>query len=157
MHFANRRLDNNLADHILINVQGTMSQSWEPVTAGALFQKTGAEWLLKMSPDVTVAEVRWTRLAQEAYKCWEDEQNRKQEEEDRCQAVATAKRDLSPAMDSRKACTVARVAPTPRPVGETEQEATPAQAPEPAGPVIELVEITEQDLDSIILYDGFAL
>ena len=56
-----------------------------------------------------------------------------------------------------KACTVARVAPTPRPVGETEQEATPAQAPEPAGPVIELVEITDQDLDSIILYDGFAL
>ena len=41
--------------------------------------------------------------------------------------------------------------------GGTEQEATPAQAPEPAGPVIELVEITDQDLDSIILYDGFAL
>ena len=35
---------------------------------------------------------------------------------------------------------------------EAEQEATPAQAPEPEGPVIELVEITDQDLD-----DGFAL
>ena len=54
---------------------------------------------------------------------------------------------------------VTRVAPTPRPVGETEaeQEATPAQAPEPVGPMIELVEITDQDLDSIILYDRFTL
>ena len=138
MHFAIHRLDNKLADYILIYVQGTMSQSWEPVTAGALFQKTGAEWLLKMSPDVTIAEVRWTRPDQEAYKCWEDERNREQEEEDRCQAMAPAKRDLSPAMDSGKVRPVARVAPTPRPVGETEaeQEATPAQAPEPAGPVI---------------------
>ena len=110
-----------------------------------------------MSPDVTVAEVRWTLLAQEAYKCWEDERNRKQEEEDWCQAVAMAKRNLSPAIDSGKARPVARVAPTPRPVGETEQEATPAQAPEPAGPLIELVEIIDQDLDSIILYHGFAL
>ena len=73
--------------------------------------------------------------------------------------MAPAKRDLSPAVDSGKVCPVARVAPTPRPVEETEaeQEATPAQAPEPAGPVIELVETTDQDLESFILYDGFAL
>ena len=65
----------------------------------------------------------------------------------------------SAAVGSGKVRPVARVAPTPRPVGETEaeQEATPAQAPEPARPVIELVEITDQDLDNIILYDGFAL
>ena len=134
-----------------------MALSWEPVTAGALFQKTGVEWLLKMSPDVTVAEVQWTRLAQEAYKCWEEERNQKQEEEDRCQAVAMAKKDRRPAIDSGKARPVARVAPTPRPVGEIGQEAYPAQAPEPAGPLIELVEITDQELDNIILYDGFAL
>ena len=73
--------------------------------------------------------------------------------------MALAKRDLSPTVDSGKVRPVARVAPTPRPVGKTEaeQKATPAQAPEPAGPVIELVEITDQDLDSIILYDGFPL
>ena len=40
---------------------------------------------------------------------------------------------------------------------QADQKATPAQAPEPAGPVIELVEITDQDLDSIILHDGYDL
>ena len=66
---------------------------------------------------------------------------------------------LSPTVGSGKVRPITRVVPIPRPVGETEgkQEATPAQAPEPAGPVIELVEITDQDLANIILYNGFAL
>ena len=65
-------------------------QSWEPVTAGALYQKAGAKWLLKVSPDVAVAEVQWNRLAHDAYKCWEGKQKQKQEEEDWRQAVAPA-------------------------------------------------------------------
>ena len=82
-----------------------------------------------MSPD-TIAEVQWTQLAQEAYKCSEDERNRKQEEEDRCQAMAPAKRDPSPAVDSGKVRPVARVAPTPRPVGKTgEAEGYPSTGP----------------------------
>ena len=51
-------------------------------------------------------------------------------------------KELDPTVGSGKVRPIARVAPIPRQETVTEQEAVPTQAPEPARPVIELVEIT---------------